>query len=212
MDLPPPLPPEITRKLLDASFPPPAPLLPRALAFIADGLLAGLLACLVVHQLIPVFIPDDFPVFEETLQSLWQDYIAANQATASGNPAAANAFLQSIPEKVGNPAVQTATSFISLTAMLSALAYFTLSESLTRGASFGKKIFRLRVISTLTGDSPRFLQTLSRSLWRACSVAPAGLLIGIAVTINAHVPFFSYRRRAWHDKLAHTEVVDAKDA
>ena len=68
MDLPPPIPPEIARKLLDAKFPPPAPLLPRTLAFIADGLLAGLLACLVVHLLIPVFIPDDFPVFKETMQ------------------------------------------------------------------------------------------------------------------------------------------------
>lgn len=210
MEVPPPLPPEILRKIQDAHLPPSAPLFPRALAFTADGILAGLLACLAVHLLASVFIPEEFPVFTETLQNVFHEYQEATQAAAQGDSARANAFVKNLPAQLETDAFQTSASFIALTSMLAAFAYFVLSESLTHGSSLGKKIFRLRVVSTLTGKPPRLIQTISRSLWRACSVAPAGILITLVVAANAHVPFFSYRRRAWHDKLAHTEVVDDK--
>lgn len=208
MNQPPPLPPEMLRQITDAKLPPPAPLFPRCLAFLADGILATLLAALAIHWLIPICVPDAFPVFAETMQTLWADYRTATEAAARGNTALATAFLQSVPAKAGSEAVQSSLSFITTTTMLVTLAYFTIAERITHGSSFGKKIFRLRVISTLTGEPPRLLQTISRSLWRACSVAPVGILITLVVIINAHVPFFSYRRRAGHDKLAHTEVVD----
>lgn len=210
MNTPPPLPPEVIRQIADSNLPPSAPLLPRALAFAADGILAGLLACLAVHLLIPVFVPDTYPVFAETMQTIWHDYRAASEAAARGNTQLATAFLESLPEKAGSNAVQGVMSFITLTTMLTTFAYFIISERLTHGASLGKRIFRLRVVSSLTGEPPRLLQTISRSLWRACTVAPVGILITIVVIINAHVPFFSYRRRAWHDRLAHTEVIDNK--
>lgn len=208
MNQPPPIPPEILRQVTDSKLPPPAPLFPRALAFTADGILAGLLAGLSIHLLAPICVPDVLPVFKETMQTLWLDYRAATEALALGNKALAQTFLQSIPQKLENESVQNAMSFIAVATMLTTLAYFVISENLTHGASLGKKMFRLRVVSTLTGEPPRLLQTISRSLWRACSVAPVGILITIIVIINAHVPFFSYRRRAWHDRLAHTEVVD----
>lgn len=210
MDAPPPLPPEILSRLIDSTLPPPAPLFPRALAFAADGILAGLLACLAIHLLIPVFVPDTFPVFTETMQTIWNDYRAATDAAARGHPEIVTAFMEKLPEKAGSEAMQNVMSFITLTTMLTTLAYFVISERITHGASLGKKIFRLRVVSTLTGEPPRLMQTISRSIWRACTVAPVGILITIIVIINAHIPFFSYRRRGWHDKLARTEVVDDK--
>lgn len=208
MSQPPPIPPEILLKIAEANLPPPAPLLPRALAFIADGILATLLALLAIHWLIPVCVPEDFPVFLQSAETLWNAYREANLSLAQGNRQAMETFSQILFEQTQQEAFQNSITFLNLTAMLTSLAYFILSETLTHGASFGKKIFRLRVISTFTGEPPRLLQTVSRSLWRACTVAPAGILILIVVTINAHVPFFTYRRRAWHDKLARTDVID----
>lgn len=212
MNQPPPLPPEILRRISDTKLPPPAPLFPRALAFFADALLAALLASLAIHLLVPVVVPEAFPIFSETMQALWNDYRTATEEAARGNTEFATAFFRSIPQRVQSEAVRETMSFITITATLVTLAYFVIAERITRGSSLGKKIFRLRVVSTLTGEPPRLIQTISRSLWRACSVAPVGILITIIVTINAHIPFFSYRRRAWHDKLAHTEVVDDKVA
>lgn len=209
MNQPPPLPPEMLRQITDAKLPPVAPLVPRCLAFLADGILATLLAALAIHWLIPICVPDAFPVFQETLETLWTDYQIAVQELANGKQSTAEAFSEKMLRHAQSEAVQTSLSFLNLTALLTSLAYFIISETVTHGASFGKKIFRLRVISSLTGEPPRLLQTISRSLWRACSVAPVGILILVAVLINAHVPFFSYRRRAWHDKLAKTDVIDA---
>lgn len=208
MNQPPPIPQKVLLKIAESSLPPPAPLLPRALAFIADGILALLLAALAIHWLIPIFVPDDFPVFRETAESLWNGYREANLALAQGNRQAMENFLETMVEQVQQEAFQTTVSFLNLTTLLTASAYFILSEALTHGASFGKKIFRLRVVSSFTGEAPRLLQTISRSFWRACTVAPCGILILIAVTLNAHVPFFTHRRRAWHDQLARTDVVD----
>lgn len=210
MNQPPPLTPEQLLKIAESRLPAPAPLFPRCLAFLADGILATLLSALAIHWLIPICAPDAFPVFRETIETLWTDYQAAVQELANGNQSAMEAFSEKMVEQAQSEAVQTSLGFLNLTALLTSLAYFIASEIVTTGASFGKKIFRLRVISSLTGKPPRLLQTISRSLWRACTVAPVGILILITVVINAHVPFFSYRRRAWHDKLAKTDVVDAR--
>lgn len=209
MNQPPPIPHELLSEIQNAHLKP-APLFPRTLAFLADGILAALLAWLAVYSLIPVFVPEAFPVFKETLQSAFQDYRAATLAMAAGDRLPAEIFARKLSEKLGSDAVLTVIDFITITSTLVSFAYFVLSERLTRGASLGKKMFRLRVISTLTGEPPNLLQTISRSVWRACSVVPANILIALIVAADAHVPFFSYRRRAWHDKLARTEVIDDK--
>ena len=115
MEVPPPLPPEILRKIQDAHLPPSAPLFPRALAFTADGILAGLLACLAVHLLASVFIPEEFPVFTETLQNVFHEYQEATQAAAQGDSARANAFVKNLPAQLETDAFQTSASFIALT-------------------------------------------------------------------------------------------------
>ncbi|MGN0834307.1 MAG: RDD family protein [Candidatus Spyradosoma sp.] len=206
--LPPPLPNETSA---DAQLPPPAPLFPRMLAFLADAALALLFGVLATRLLVPVFAADTFPVFVETLREIAHDYRETALSLADGNTGAAAAFSERVVEKASRPEVADAQLFVSLTLSLTALAYFTLSETLTRGASLGKKIFRLRVVSTVTGGTPNVLQSLSRSIWRACAVAPTGLLVTLLLIVDAHVPFFAFRRRAWHDRLSRTEVVDARN-
>lgn len=205
--LPPPLPNETASGAL---LPSPAPLFPRALAFLADSVVALLFSALAVRLLVPVFAADTFPVFVETLEEIARDYRETTLSLAGGNTDAAAAFSKRVVERASSPEVADAQLFLSLTLSLTSLAYFTLSETLTRGASLGKRIFRLRVVSTVTGEPPNVLQSLSRSIWRACAVAPAGLLVTLLVIIDAHVPFFAFRRRAWHDRLARTEVIDAR--
>lgn len=188
----------------DSAFPPPAPLTLRAAAFLTDAITAFLFAILAVRLLMPLVIADSYSAFVESFEKISEIY---GDAAKGGDAAALSARLAEILSRSEIADVQ---NFVSLVFALTALAWFPAAETLFRGASLGKKIFRLRVISTVTGEAPTKLQCFSRSFWRAFAVAPFGLIVTLFVAVDFTVSFFSKRRHAWHDKLSQTEVIDAR--
>lgn len=187
----------------------PAPLILRALAFLADALLVLFATFVALKFLIPQFWGTELKSIAEDGETLWNAYV---NAIASGANPNSLGNLQPLAQKFGeNPALGTLLEACETISLAVAFSYFLLTEYFGKGASLGKKIFRLRTISQLSGTPPCFLQCFSRSIWRACTIAPPGIIIGLIALINAHVPFFSSRRHGWHDRLSRTEVIDDKE-
>ena len=185
------------------ALPKPASMPARMLAFFADIIVAILVSVIVLKIVLPLFFGAELGVFETEARKLfeipaqmmtWEETFARSQELAK------NADVARVCDAGG-----TIFFFVSL-------AFFTLTEFFMRGSSLGKKIVRIRVVSQFPGSpAPTFWQSLSRSIWRACMIAPTGLIISLIVIVNAHIPFFSFRSRGWHDKLSRTEVIDERD-
>lgn len=210
-------PPQFSQKIVitvaEKDLPPPAPLRFRAFAFLADGILATVGSAIAVKFLLPVFSPDGFSVFAEYYHETREIYEAAlTTAAANGNadPAATEA-LNAISERALRDEKLASFFEVAYTiSFLTAALYFVLSEFFLRGQTLGKKIFGLRTVIFGTPLPPLFLQILSRSFWKAILLVPAGILLMLLGIANATVTLFSRRHRGWHDKLARTEVIDAR--
>lgn len=84
--------------------------------------------------------------------------------------------------------------------------YFVLSEGLTRGSSLGKSVFGLRVIS-MRGTAPNGTELAIRATIKAICFMPLVLLL-----LNVIVMLLNRQRRAAHDVLANTLVVESHAA
>ncbi len=69
------------------------------------------------------------------------------------------------------------------------------------GATLGKMVMKIRIISLSTGDTPTFPEALNRSLIRLVSE----LALNLGFLWGVLDPY----RQAWHDKSAKTVVIDA---
>ncbi len=199
------IPKKIIRAYEDRNLPPPASPWIRFFAFCADSILLYALIGLEIRFLIPMIHPQEVSRVWPIVEKFFDDY---QSIALSGNVAKLNSFCQSSVESFSsNEDLATIASAIATCAFVSALLYFVLMEIFMNGATLGKKIFRICTISRIGGGPPGILQCFSRGVWKACSIAPWGLVLTLIVIINAYVPFFSYRKRAWHDMLARTDVV-----
>ncbi len=199
-----PLSPREIQKILDKNLPPPASLFRRFCAFFADALLAYFLIFAFLKIATWQFWSVEFAEFSALFEKFSAEY---QRQILSGNPAAAFASLKQNSLALSeNESTQKLFSNIATSSFLIAFFYFWAVEFFTKGATLGKRIFRIRTISQ-NGNPPNFWQCISRAIWKACSIAPWGIILTIAVLINAHIPIFSYRKRAWHDMLSRTDVV-----
>lgn len=102
------------------------------------------------------------------------------------------------------------------------LAYCTLFTA-TNGQTLGKRITRIKII-TLSGSTPDLRTSLLRNLFGFClplgsyleyySSPIAGLVgqaLAILVVFGFTAAFFNPRKQGWHDRLAGTVVVKAKE-
>ncbi len=209
METPPPISKKQLRELMDKNLPPPASVFFRLLAFCADTILLYLVIIAESRILIPSICEREFSTAVPLLENFCTEY---ENLVASGDVVSLQNFLQSaVPALANNENITSLFSAIAATAFTTAFVYFMFSEFFMHGETLGKKIFHIRTISQ-TGTAPNFLQCFSRAIWKACSIAPWGLLITIVMIINAYVPFFSYRKRAWHDMIARTDVVDSNNS
>lgn len=193
----------------ESLLPRPAPLIPRILAFLADTLLIMLGSALLLKILLPVFSGNGLSVFFDTVNQLSAVY--AEEATSGNAEVASNAATAIIEKAAQNESLVDLFETAYLIAFIFAVLYFTLTEHFLRGQTLGKRIFGLRTV--LFGTSkipPMFLQTLSRAFWKAATIFFTGILLSLILTINGFVVLFSKRHRGWHDKLARTEVIDAR--
>lgn len=202
-------PPNSVAAIPEKNLPKPASLLARGAEFVADSILVSLATGVLLKILLPTFFANECAIFLDYAEQILSLFDASIQAAAQGkNVDVFSAEISALAEE----ASQDESMFDLFGAIFgisfgAALLYFLLTEHFLRGKTLGKKIFGIRTVTFGTTLPPFFVQTLSRSFWKALTLVPAGLLILIAVVINAHVVVFARRHRGWHDKLSRTEVI-----
>lgn len=164
---------------------PPQPASPgwRLLAFILDFVLIATL-CIVVLESFALKRYSEMTLTQ--LSEMMMDSIANTDGEATLTPEAKQAL-----------------QFIQ-TFMLSLYwIYFTVSEWLMRGATLGKRIFRLHAAKVSLSSSPGPFESLLRGGLKAISLIwlPIGAINFIIMVVNP-------RNRAGHDLLAKTWVVN----
>jgi uncharacterized RDD family membrane protein YckC len=185
----------------------PAPIGWRILAYLCDMLLGVLVLFVVLRWVITENYAEEWETLRAWLDGLRREYAAVLSNVHTPIPDRISRFsakANAIPESA-----RDLLRLIGTTQTIFFWAYFFTTEYFAKGASFGKKIFNLRVASTRDFDRPGILDSFVRSGWKAlffCSSNVICLLIGI---IDAHIPFFSATRRSLHDMLTHTVVLDA---
>ena len=180
------------------------------LAYILDWLLASMVFLAMLKWLILPNYEEGLAALEEWGTRFWNDYVQILRHP-SGNLSTSMEQARALGQRAGKGLPETAGKMIAELGWFQTFffwAYFFVVEFFSQGQSLGKKIFHLRVASSENMGAPGLLDSLLRSAWKAfffCSPNPFMLCIGV---IDAHVPLFSQTRRAWHDMISRTIVVD----
>lgn len=217
-DSPPPLPvagPAATRAIpgeLSRMAPPHAPMLWRALAFLVDFTLIGLVGYLILTRLLlPQFMPEAL----NATGRFYDEYVQLNDELAlrvSEGTLGAEGAIRELVEKMraAPEALYEISAYCSSAMTVMFWIGFVLSELLTGGASLGKRMFRLRVVTYPYAEKPGVFDSLVRNGWKAMAVAtlnPLALFFGL---LDVHWPLFNPLRRTLHDYLSRTLVLDAR--
>ncbi|MDR1817447.1 MAG: RDD family protein [Puniceicoccales bacterium] len=188
----------------------PAPFVWRALAYLFDWFLGLLLFVALLCWFIPEFYPSEWTSLRNWFNDWMRDYMRLVQTPAASlsDALARNRDVVAKAARMPEPAREL-RDIVAIAQLFYFWGYFSVVEYFTKGASFGKRIFNLRVASTNDFRAPGPLDSVMRSAWKAlffCSSNPLFLLVGI---VDAHVPLFNKLRLSWHDRLTHTIVLDA---
>ena len=174
---------------------PPASIGLRSLAFFLDFILISAVASIIIWKIaLPQSHPAAFTELTEWTQAVgtwWGD-----RATAVDAP---------LPEPSKNLA--EALIIANELQMLCFWLYFALGEAFFAGSSLGKRICRIRSVSTVTLDKPPIMAGIIRGGLKTLTIYfffPIGM-IATLVTL-----FFNKRRQMGHDMMSRTAVVDEK--
>jgi len=174
---------------------PPASIGLRGLAFFLDFILISAVASIIIWKIaLPQSHPAAFTELTEWTQAVgtwWGD-----RATAVDAP---------LPEPSKNLA--EALIIANELQMLCFWLYFALGEAFFAGSSLGKRICRIRSVSTVTLDKPPIMAGIIRGGLKTLTIYfffPIGM-IATLVTL-----FFNKRRQMGHDMMSRTAVIDEK--
>jgi uncharacterized RDD family membrane protein YckC len=187
-------------KLLDSVFRkdgpmPPASISLRGLAFFLDFILISAVASIIIWKIaLPQSHPAAFTELTEWTQAVITWY--GDRATEIDAP---------IPKPSRNLA--EALSIANELQMLCFWLYFALGEAFFAGSSLGKRICRIRSVSTVTLGKPPIMTGIVRGGLKTLTLYlffPIGM-IATLVTL-----FFNERRQMGHDMMSRTAVIDEK--
>ena len=174
---------------------PPASIGLRGLAFFLDFILISAVASIIIWKIaLPQSHPAAFTELTEWTQAVgtwWGD-----RATSVDAP---------LPEPCKNLA--EALIIANELQMLCFWLYFALGEAFFAGSSLGKRICRIRSVSTVTLDKPPIMAGIIRGGLKTLTIYfffPIGM-IATLITL-----FFNKRRQMGHDMMSRTAVVDEK--
>jgi uncharacterized RDD family membrane protein YckC len=178
----------------------PAPLGWRVLALILDTLLASVVAALLLTRFI---LPQEMPDAEGVADRQWQAWHTMLDTAEKAPPGTPFPRLVLDPQYITLSEITTQTFFFVL------LVYFAGSEFGLKGATLGKRIFRLRAAQCATAEPPRPIETLVRCIIKTVSLVgwQSISLVGWPILLINLAPLVFHRsRRAGHDLLARTIV------
>jgi uncharacterized RDD family membrane protein YckC len=187
-------------KLLDSIFRkdgpmPPANISLRGLAFLLDFILISAVASILIWKIaLPQSHPAAFTELTEWTQTVITWY--GDQATAIAAP---------FPEPSRNLA--EALTIANELQMLCFWLYFALGEAFFAGSSLGKRICRIRSVSTATLGKLPIMAGIIRGGLKTLTVY---FFFPIAMIATLVTLFFNKRRQMGHDMMSRTAVIDEK--
>lgn len=165
----------------------------RALALMLDGILMTAVASIIIWKLVlPQSHPEAFGELMQWSQELmiWFENGGADTAMPE-------------PSKQLLPALGVANELQLLIFWL----YFAIGEAFFAGSSLGKRICRIRSVSTVTVGPPPIFAGIIRGGLKTVTLF---WLFPVAFAATFLALFFNKRRQLGHDLLARTAVVDEK--
>ena len=174
---------------------PPASIGLRSLAFFLDFILISAVASIIIWKIaLPQSHPAAFTELTEWTQAVgswWGD-----RATAVDAP---------LPEPSKNLA--EALIIANELQMLCFWLYFALGEAFFAGSSLGKRICRIRSVSTATLGKPPIMAGIIRGGLKTLTLY---FFFPIAMIATLVTLFFNKRRQMGHDMMSRTAVIDEK--
>lgn len=163
-------------------------MLPRILAFLLDY---ALIVVITAFLLFKILLPNEF---HQELDSFYQYHLEKFEKDPGS--------LFTVEKENVNPVHLEIMVTMTNYSIIFFWAYFFFSELFMKGTSLGKKTFGLRVISLKSGDKPSILDTSFRALMKSIA-----FVLPILTIANYILPFFNSLRRAGHDLVCKTIVV-----
>jgi len=174
---------------------PPASVKLRAFAFLLDFVLIAAVASVIIWK---VVLPQSHPAAFSQLTEWTQEVLAwyGDRAAAPDAP-----FPE--PEKNLARALAVANELQMLTFWL----YFAVGEAFFAGSSLGKRICRIRSVSTVTLAPPPIMAGIVRGGLKTLTLY---LFFPFAMIATLAALFFNRRRQMGHDLMSRTAVIDEK--
>ena len=174
---------------------PPASIGLRGLAFFLDFVLISAVASIIIWKIV---LPQSHPAaFSELME--W------TQAVVTWYGDQATAINASLPEPSKNLA--EALTIANELQMLCFWLYFALGEAFFAGSSLGKRICRIRSVSTVTLGKPPIMAGITRGGLKTLTIYfffPIGMIATLVTLL------FNKRRQMGHDMMTRTAVIDEK--
>ena len=175
---------------------PPASVRLRAFAFFLDFILISAAASVIIWKIV---LPQSHPAaFTELTE--WSQQVLAWYGERNTTVAAAP-----FPEPTKN--LTRALGVANELQMLTFWLYFALGEAFFAGSSLGKRICRIRSVSTVTLGAPPIMAGIVRGGLKTLTLY-LFFPIGMFATLSAL--FFNKRRQMGHDLMSRTAVIDEK--
>lgn len=147
--------------------------------------------------LLKVILPDQHGAGLTQFDEWMQQLIAMNEAGQKPE-------LNNMPEP-GEEMIAM-FQFIQQFLMAGFWAYFFISEIFMKGASLGKKVFNLRIININTARPVGLLDSSLRAIIKSLFFFIA--LLFPPILLNYFMPLFNSNRRAGHDYICKTLVIE----
>lgn len=164
----------------------------RAVAFLLDFALVMMIAIFCLDRFI---LPENFPGIQEAMFIKASHYVDAVQmAKVKG---------EAIPILELEPKEQEAAAFVMAFLFFLFWMYSATSEALLKGASLGKRVFRLQVVGMYTFEPLGLFETLLRGGVKSITLMAYFPLLAI----DYLVPLFNRRRQSLHDMICRSLVI-----
>ena len=174
---------------------PPASIGLRGLAFLLDFVLISAVGSIIIWKItLPQSHPAAFTELTEWTQAIvtwWGDRATAVDTT--------------LPEPSKN--LTEALTIANELQLLCFWLYFSLGEAFFAGSSLGKRICRIRSVSTVTLSKPPIMAGIVRGGLKTLTLY---FFFPIAMIATLVTLFFNKRRQMGHDMMSRTAVIDEK--
>jgi uncharacterized RDD family membrane protein YckC len=174
---------------------PPASIGLRALAFLLDFILVSAVASIIIWKIV---LPQSHPAaFTELTE--WSQSIITWYSEHNGDPES------TFPQP--NKSLTTALAAANELQMLCFWLYFAIGEAFFAGSSLGKRICRIRSVSTVSLGTLPIMAGIVRGGLKTLTLYlffPLGMIATLAAL------FFNKRRQMGHDIMSRSAVIDEK--